>query len=69
MANRKLSTDKVKALEKILGVKLPKRGFALEIKPIETGADDAASVRGGAITATSTKTATPLDQRRWLAKI
>jgi hypothetical protein len=69
MASRKLSSDRVKALEKILGVKLPKRGFALEIKPIEAGADEAASVRGGGTLAATSPVAKKLAPRQWLAKI
>lgn len=84
MATQRLSKDHIEALEKILGVKLPAEGFALEIRPItaDDEVDDQAldGVVGGVRKATATpaaanvqqvKKAAPqgLDVNKWLAKI
>ena len=60
--NKRLSKDKLEALEEILGVKLPENGFEIEIRPLSEGelrAEELDSVSGG--TPTSRDIFGPID--------
>ena len=79
MSDATFSKDQVEALEKILGVTLPKEGFTLEINPLVSGLDEK-QLEGvvGGIIAVSQQVPGPvsanpgqlqLPQLRWSAKI